>query len=228
MKIQPKTKLDPTDLTPYTPGRPGNVARSPQARKFDLSQLAPPKPGLTGNEPSTRSTKLDAADLAPFRAGHPAKPSSTTRPFNLQEARRSVATSAAPLGAAGGKSQHEQLAEKTQKWVSQTFFGTLLKQMGDSPFKSELFSGGRGGQAYSSLYHQQLADRMARGAGTKLVNSIVKSIEAKQAKKDSGLGVQGSETKSDTRPLNAQDPRTKAYMRARPQTSKQSTFSVAA
>jgi Rod binding domain-containing protein len=101
--------------------------------------------------------------------------------------------------------------------------------MGESPFKSDLFSGGRGGEAFSSLYHQQLADRMARGAGTKLVNSIVKNIEAKQAKeKGSGFKVQGSEKKAATRPASDQDPRAKAYMRSRPSTGKQSTFSLAA
>jgi Rod binding domain-containing protein len=77
--------------------------------------------------------------------------------------------------------QHERIQKQAEKWVAQTFFGTLLKQMDESPFKSELFSGGRGGQAFSSLYHQQLADRVARGAGQKLVKTIVRRIEAKQA-----------------------------------------------
>jgi Rod binding domain-containing protein len=79
------------------------------------------------------------------------------------------------------RSQHDRLVAQTQQWVAQTFFGTLLKQMEDSPFKSDLFSGGRGGQAFSSLYHQQLTDRIARGAGDKLVNSIVRRIEATAA-----------------------------------------------
>src|SRR5688500_12670094 len=78
----------------------------------------------------------------------------------------------------GAATRHEQLVRQTRNWVAQTFFGTLLKQMDDSPFKSELLSGGRAGQAFSSLYHQQLAERMARGAGDKLVNSIVRRIEA--------------------------------------------------
>ena len=77
--------------------------------------------------------------------------------------------------------QHEKLERQTRNWVAQTFFGTLLKQMENSPFKSELFSGGRGGEAFSSLYHQRLAEHMARGAGSKLVNSIVRRIEAKAA-----------------------------------------------
>jgi len=74
-------------------------------------------------------------------------------------------------------SQHEQLVHHTQRLVSQTFFGTMLKQMRDSPFKSEVFSGGRGGQMFSQLLDQHLADRMARGSGKKLVNAIVRHIE---------------------------------------------------
>jgi Rod binding domain-containing protein len=77
--------------------------------------------------------------------------------------------------------QHDKLMKQTRNWVAQTFFGTLLKQMENSPFKSEMLSGGRGGEAFSSLYHQRLAEHMARGAGSKLVNSIVRRIEAKAA-----------------------------------------------
>src|SRR5215210_6781596 len=32
-------------------------------------------------------------------------------------------------------SQHEKLVKQTRNWVAQTFFGTLLKQMENSPFK---------------------------------------------------------------------------------------------
>lgn len=78
-------------------------------------------------------------------------------------------------------SQHDQLVKQTQNWVAQTFFATLLKQMRDSPFKSEMLDGGRGGQAFASLYDQQLAQRMGHAAGKKLVNSIVRKIEASAA-----------------------------------------------
>ncbi len=81
-------------------------------------------------------------------------------------------------GAREPLSQHEKLVKQTQKWVAQTFYGTMLKQMRDSPFKSEIFDGGRGGQAFASMYDQQLADHMSRGAGQKLVNAIVHHIEA--------------------------------------------------
>lgn len=88
---------------------------------------------------------------------------------------------AARLAKSSPRTQHDQLTAQAQKWVAQTFFGTLLKQMDESPFKSELLSGGRGGEAFGSLYHQQLADRMARGAGHKLVNAVVRRIEARAA-----------------------------------------------
>jgi Rod binding domain-containing protein len=78
-----------------------------------------------------------------------------------------------PAASAGNK----ELFKTAQKWVGQTFFGTILKQMHNSPFKSELWSGGRGGEAFSSLYDQHLAERMARGAGRGLSNAIVKHIQ---------------------------------------------------
>lgn len=97
--------------------------------------------------------------------------------------------------------QHDKLVKQTRNWVAQTFFSTLLKQMEDSPFKSEMLSGGRGGEAFSSLYHQRLAERMAGGAGSKLVNAIVRRIEAKQGSREgSGFRVQGSESKQDAGP----------------------------
>jgi Rod binding domain-containing protein len=85
------------------------------------------------------------------------------------------------LARGGPLSDHDKLVKQTQKWVAQSFFGTILKQMHDSPFKSDMLDGGRGGQAFGSLYDQQLADRMSRGVGHKLVNSIVRKIEAKNA-----------------------------------------------
>ena len=77
--------------------------------------------------------------------------------------------------------RHTQLVHQSEKLVAQTFYGALLKQMHDSPFKSDLFNGGRGGQAFGALYDQHLCERMARGVGSKLVNSIVRRIEAKAA-----------------------------------------------
>jgi hypothetical protein len=73
--------------------------------------------------------------------------------------------------------QHKALVKNAQKWVAQTFYGTLLKQSHESPFKDKMFSGGRGGEAFGSMLDGQLAERMARGSGNKLVNAIVGKIE---------------------------------------------------
>ena len=90
--------------------------------------------------------------------------------------------SSAIIGAAGRAtamgSQHDRLVEQARVWVGQTFYGTLLKQMRDSPFRSELLDGGRGGQTFGAMFDQRLAERMAAGrAGGKLVSAIVKKIE---------------------------------------------------
>lgn len=79
--------------------------------------------------------------------------------------------------AAPASPQHKALVKQSQHLVAQTFYGTMLKQMRDSPFKSDMFDGGRGGQMFSSLLDQRLADHMSKSTGNKLVNSIVKHIE---------------------------------------------------
>ncbi|HSV12619.1 MAG TPA: rod-binding protein [Tepidisphaeraceae bacterium] len=77
--------------------------------------------------------------------------------------------------------QHAKLVAATQKWVAQTFYGAMLKQMRNSPFKSEMFEGGRGGQAFNEMFDQHMAEHMARGAGSKLVKAIVRKTEAAAA-----------------------------------------------
>lgn len=77
--------------------------------------------------------------------------------------------------------RHAQLVKTAERVISQTFFGTLLKQMRESPFKSDLFSGGRGGQAFAALYDQQMADRMGASAGRKLAEAIARRFERKPA-----------------------------------------------
>lgn len=80
---------------------------------------------------------------------------------------------------ANDKSALERSASQV---VAQTFFGTLLKQMQNSPFKSEMFSGGRGGQAFGSMFNDHLALRMARGSEGKLTRALVKRYEKMLAK----------------------------------------------
>jgi len=93
----------------------------------------------------------------------------------------SKAATGSALPARRALSEHEKILQQAQKWVAQTFYGTLLKQVRQSPFHSEEFEGGRGGEAFAALYDQKLADHMARGTGKKLVNAIARKIEAKKA-----------------------------------------------
>ena len=116
---------------------------------------------------------LKPLDLSP--GPHRDKPLSPLSPHDLDPARRLMKP---------GLSEHEQLQKQAQLWVGQTFFGTLLKQMENSPFRSELFSGGRGGQTFTSMYHQHLVQRMTRTAGRDLANSIVRRIESRSARED--------------------------------------------
>ena len=97
-----------------------------------------------------------------------------------QDSRGTSAVSALPRSANDlAPSPEDKLTDMAQKLVSTTFFGTLLKQMHNSPFKSELFSGGRGEEAFSPLYDQHMAQRMAAsGVGQKMVRPIVKKFQA--------------------------------------------------
>lgn len=75
-----------------------------------------------------------------------------------------------------------QVRKQTEKWVSETFYGAMLKQMHNSPFKSKLFDGGRGAEAFEPMLDQQISDHIAHGASNKLVDSVVNDIEAKMKK----------------------------------------------
>ena len=103
-----------------------------------------------------------------------------------------IATSPSIHRAVTAQTEDEKLTHKAEQWVAQTFYGTLLQQMHNSPFKSSLFDGGRGGQAFSSIYDQELAQRMSRHAGGKLVDSIVRKIEGKKAYQHHSLLKHGS------------------------------------
>src|SRR3954469_2157674 len=139
---------------------------------------------LTGDDRAgIRRSKMPAKSLAGVDSSnlHRTKPLNTD--LNTAKPLHRTAVTPNDLGPAYGKhaagTQHEQLVKQTQSWVAQTFFGTMLKQMRESPFKSDLFDGGRGGQAFGSMYDQHLAERMSRGAGTGLVNAIVHRLEGR-------------------------------------------------
>ena len=79
-------------------------------------------------------------------------------------------------------SQEQQVADQSRKWVAQTFYGTLLKQLRNSPFKNDMLSGGRGAEAFGPLVDQNMVDRLARSTGKKLIDSLTKSMLKKANK----------------------------------------------
>lgn len=81
--------------------------------------------------------------------------------------------------------EHAQLTAQAQKLVAQAFYGPILKQMHDSPFKAPWVDGGRGGQAFEPLLDQRLVDHLAKTSGKKLVKSLVKKIEKHRSGKRS-------------------------------------------
>ncbi len=113
-----------------------------------------------------------------------------------------------------------ELREKAGQLVAQTFFGTLMRQMRQSPWKSELFGGGRGGEAYQQLLDQKLVEHMARGVGSTLVESIVKRwsrdldkpAKAKPKSKDG----QQSPTDAQQLPTPANAPASPSFQQRRP------------
>lgn len=100
--------------------------------------------------------------------------------------------------------QHKLLVKQTQKWIAQTFYGQMLQQVRKSPFKDEKLSGGRGGEAFGEMLDQQLADRISRSSGSKLVNAIVDKIEYAQQQRSGNTLIKrrGSRGISPMKPID--------------------------
>ena len=180
MKIQPHPNADPlnqpkqaTPLKPLTDsdfqgrlnavtGQDGAADADALARDSRLRPLTPIEmvPGVKGPVQPLKPLDPPVPPLMPLGESN-----TTFHPGNPKQP----------------KSEHERVEEQARKWVAQTFYGTMLKQMRESPFKSDLFSGGRGGQAFTPLLDQHLADHMARASDSKLVHAIARELEARTA-----------------------------------------------
>jgi Rod binding domain-containing protein len=114
-------------------------------------------------------THLSPGDLSGF-ISHPK--------MGTPASARSVEPAEVPAGTDPAAARHNELTRQAEQWVGQTFYGVLLKQMRESPFRSDLFEGGRGGQAYGPLYDQKLIEHMSRGTSHSLVKSLVRKLEA--------------------------------------------------
>lgn len=61
-----------------------------------------------------------------------------------------------------GKSKQEQLEKLTNQFVSVAFIKPMLEKMRDSPFKSDLFSGGAAGDTFQQHLDTILSDRISQ------------------------------------------------------------------
>lgn len=85
----------------------------------------------------------------------------------------------------------DQLRPVARAWVGQTFFGTLLKQARANPLAPEdsPFSGGRGGEAFTGLFDQHMAEHASSGMGGKLVDVLVDRLAGKAREQDQEQGI---------------------------------------
>src|SRR5689334_10737788 len=102
---------------------------SPSLKPLDLSGRAAP----------AASTRLSPADLSGI-ISHPKKNGTHGATVSGPAVKGAAVNGSSPNGAAAPEADtpaahHERLVRQTQQWVGQTFFGVLLKQMRESPFK---------------------------------------------------------------------------------------------
>lgn len=74
--------------------------------------------------------------------------------------------------------EERELRKAVEQLVGQTFFAPMLRQMRESPFANETskaMTGGRGGEAFASLFDQKIVERISGGAGGRsLVDAAVR------------------------------------------------------
>ncbi len=147
---------------------------------------------------------LSVQDLSPDRAGRIARPA--LKPLENDvvgtghgaAARPTLPTDSLDKATPPTVEQEDaQLREQARRFVAQAFYAPMLKQMHEGVFKSDLFSGGRGGEAFSQLFDQHLVDRIARGADPKLVNTLVRKARAARAYARQAPKASEVETSSD-------------------------------
>ncbi|MFP4143726.1 MAG: hypothetical protein ACOCTI_03245 [Phycisphaeraceae bacterium] len=72
-----------------------------------------------------------------------------------------------------------QAREAAEQLVATAFIKPLLQQVRNDPFKSDLFHGGQGEEAFGQRLDTILADRMVQRMNFPLVDTIAKSVGSK-------------------------------------------------
>jgi hypothetical protein len=119
----------------------------------------------------------DVLELAPANPADVAQtPTQSARPNKAFANLLNEAIEARPTPERSAESiaQERALREKFQIIVNKFFLGSMMKQMRNSPFKNEMFNGGKGGEAFQGLMDQHLTEHAGGKVAKSLVDAMVK------------------------------------------------------
>jgi len=86
--------------------------------------------------------------------------------------------------------QEKQVRELVQKLLGQAFFGPIVKQMRNGPWKDKLMSGGRGGDAFQSMMDQRMVEQLGHSIGGPLVRAMTERMLGRSSDHDPARGLQ--------------------------------------
>jgi len=86
--------------------------------------------------------------------------------------------------------QEKQVRELVQKLLGQAFFGPIVKQMRNGPWKDKLMSGGRGGDAFQSMMDQRMVEQLGHSIGGPLVRAMTERMLGRSSDRDPARGLQ--------------------------------------
>lgn len=103
---------------------------------------------------------------------------SSVQPFS---ALRPGTPSAMQLGEAVAKravrsSKQDSMRKEVGEFVGNIFYGTLIRQMQASKFKTKYMDGGRGEEVFQGQMGMELAQRMGRSVSDPVSNKLYESI----------------------------------------------------
>jgi Rod binding domain-containing protein len=86
-----------------------------------------------------------------------------------------------------------ELREAAGKTVGSAFYGTIFQMMRESPFKTEIGSGGRGEEVFSAQLHGVLAERLGESKQCNLSDVLYRRLEKQQRLVDEAAGQRNRE-----------------------------------
>ncbi len=84
--------------------------------------------------------------------------------------------------AAAPSGGRENLRQVVGEFVGNIFYGTMLRQMQSSKFKTKYLNGGRGEEIFQGQLGMELAKRLGRSVSNPAANKLFESIERRLEK----------------------------------------------